>query len=256
MASTTHLIERKEQWGTVLSGSPLQASAWLAGAQGPGLPGNESAVTHSPATTSMPGTITGSRARIGLDVGGFLIGRTLLPMSRSVTDLLPSTVAGAPDVEAIGSAYADITADDLEIGWPYLPNHHGGIQLSPIGVHLEGLEVIAVGRPGRPVRFGLTLTRGFVSIEGVPFAELPHVVPPNYEVHVPIDPAQGLAALIVFNEQVTTDHEGRPTQVPESGRPYVFDPDAVSGYVNAAHLMLPGSSPVDITVGHAAVLQP
>ncbi|GAB6898403.1 hypothetical protein [Kineosporia succinea] len=255
MTPTTPLIEQMELWGTVLAGAPLQAGTWLTGATGPGLPSGETAASHSPATASMPQAITSSGARIGLDVNGFLVGRTTAPVSRSVTHRLPATVAGAPDVEAPGAAYAEVGAAELEVGWPYLPNHHGGTQLSPIGVHLEGLHVIAVARPGRPVRFGLTVTRGSVSVEGVSFADLPHVIPPNYEVHVPIDPAAGTSALIVFNEQVTTDNGGRPTALPNASHQFRFDPEAGTGYVNAAHLYLPGPAGADITVGHAGVLR-
>ncbi|MER5888852.1 hypothetical protein ABT160_33925 [Streptomyces sp. NPDC001941] len=158
--------------------------------------------------------------------------------------------ASGDPVPQRGAVYAETSAAMLETGHPYIPGIPGfkdGVQLSPVGVHLENVKVTAQAEPGKPVAMDVSSDGGYLSIAGHKIKPLPAVLPPNFGVRVPDDRNLPPLFTAVFNEQVTTDAKGRPT--------HHFDPRATSGYANALHLSILGTHVADITVGHAAVLR-
>jgi hypothetical protein len=128
------------------------------------------------------------------------------------------------------------------------------VERSPVGVNVGRLTAGAATKPGEPVALTSGGYRGFVAVHGQKVADIPASWPVNYSVRIPEDPRQPVIAIVVTNEQVTTDDSGRPT-LDGDGR-YRFDAKARSGYANAIRITLFGAGdPEEITVGHAAVLR-
>jgi hypothetical protein len=123
------------------------------------------------------------------------------------------------------------------------------VERSPVGVNVGGLTAGAATRPGEALVLTSGGYRGFVAVRGRKVADIPASWPVNHSVRIPQDRRLPVIAIVVTNEQVTTDDSGRPT-LDGDGR-YRFDAKARSGYVNAVHITLfrPGG-PEEITVGH------
>ncbi|KAF9400762.1 hypothetical protein BGZ76_007663, partial [Entomortierella beljakovae] len=154
---------------------------------------------------------------------------------------------------ASGVSYASSYAASLDIGTPYTANTNGGIQLSSVGVHLEGVTVTAISIPGKSVRFGVKANVGYVSVNGKKVVDLPPVWAPNSRMRIPEKEAQPIVADIFFNEQVTTDSQGKPTM--DSNGKVVYDTKATSGYVNAIRMIINGKEEIEVTLLHAAVIR-
>ncbi|MEV3861381.1 hypothetical protein AB0J38_44630 [Streptomyces sp. NPDC050095] len=242
-------------WGTVLAdGGPLQADAWVARVRGLGGVADTALFeTHHPATAKAPHEQGGGDRLADLAPDGFGIGAGSLLFSRALGDARPASPASEQTVKAPGSAFAEAGGASVSVGLPYLANPTGGVQLSPIGVHVDGVTVSALASPGKPVAFSGGVTGGYFSLAGEPVVTVPKLWPTNFGVRLPADYTRQAIALAVTNEQVTTDTSGRPTRGADGG--YKFDPKATSGYVNAVHVSLLGTQVADVTVGHAAVLR-
>lgn len=216
-----------DDWGTVTAGAGcVQSDAWVArskGGQGP--TDSKLFESHYPAMPQAPGQQSGGLGSMDLAVGGRSLGRAAGVHSR-----------------ALGPGVADAggTAFDVE--------------RSPVGVNVGGLTAGAATRRGEPLALTSGGYRGFVAVRGRKVADIPASWPVNYSVRIPQDPHQPVIAIVVTNEQVTTDDSGRPT-LDVDGH-YRFDPKARSGYVNAIHITYFGAGgPEEITVAHAAVLR-
>ncbi|WP_329119890.1 hypothetical protein [Streptomyces sp. NBC_01465] len=153
-----------------------------------------------------------------------------------------------------GGARARSQAGEVAFGLPYVKNPKGGVALSPFGLMLQDVTASATARPGLPVALRASVKDGYLSADGKrlhTFAK-GKPVPVNHGMRVPADRRKAPWLLVTLNEQITTDSRGVPTFDP-TGR-YRPDPAAASGYVNAVHVTVLGTEPVDLTVGHAAAL--
>jgi hypothetical protein len=245
-------------WGTVVSnGGCAQSDAWIASLRGLG--GNVDTrlfESHSPPTPAAPQARNGGKDLVnltmpslfGLQIG---LGAGSALYTRALANKVPAG-AGAPDTTpSFCTAYAEAGGASIDLGLPYLSNPGGGTQLSPVGVHLEGVSVDATATPGKPVVLNGSAVRGYLSSLGSPVITIPPQSV-NAGLRIPPDRSQPVLALATTNEQVTTDSSGRPT-LDQAGH-YAFDPTASSGYVNAVHISLLGTNGADLVVGHAAVL--
>ncbi|MCX5174597.1 hypothetical protein [Streptomyces virginiae] len=205
-----------------------------------------------PASPQAPQIQRGPGA-VDLAPGGVRVGTAGSPFSRVLADALPSNTAGAADEPTPGAVFAQAGGAGFDIGIPYLPRPGGGIQLSPVGVHLDGVNTSAVSLPGKAVELAGHAAGGYVSIAGEKVADIPPGCPPNTAIRIPEDPSRPPVALLVVNEQVTTDSQGRPT-LGKDGK-YAFDPEATSGYVNVIHMSVLGNDVAEVTIGHAAVIR-
>lgn len=252
----------ESDWGTVVPGGQRpQSDAWIAKVRG--LNGSVDTTlfeSHYPEIPQAPSTRAGGKGLIDLTatpalpgLPGTSIGVGSALYTNAIGDALPST-EGADDVPFPGAAYAQAGGASIDVGLPYVPNAlPESVQLSPWGLHLDGIEVEATAKPGMPVAFsGRGPTSGYISSFGAKVVDVPTEFPPNFGVRIPADHSEPAIAQVELNEQVTVDSEGNPT-VDAAGE-YVFDPNASSGYVNAGHATVLGLNTADITIGHAAVL--
>ncbi|MET9517928.1 hypothetical protein [Streptomyces sp. NPDC002994] len=241
-------------WGIVAAGShPSQAHAWTAWLTGFGPQDSFFFQAHAPEAADAPGHASGRQTLHELKASGSALGKVAAPMSRAARNALLSPSAG-PDVSAErGTAHADSRLASGDVALAYAVDPDGGAPLSPFGVHVEAATAEAVTKPGQPVTLASGARHAYVTSAGRKVATVPAEWPVNFSVRIPADTSQPVAALVVFNEQVTTDAQGRPT-LGKDGR-YAYDPKSTSGYVNAVRLTVYGERRAELTMGHAAVLR-
>lgn len=241
-------------WGTLAPGShPCQAHAWTACLTGYDPQPAFFFQAHAPEASDAPGHSSGGQTLHDFETSGAEFGKVAAPMSRAAQNALLSPSAG-PDVTAErGTAHADSRLASGDLGIPYVADPDGGAQLPAVGVHLEAVTAEAVTKPGQPVTLASGVRQAYVTSAGQKVASVPAEWPVNFSVRIPADTSQPVVALVVFNEQVTTDAQGRPT-LGKDGR-YAYDAKSTSGYVNAARLTVYGERPTELTIGHAAVLR-
>ncbi|WP_083383660.1 hypothetical protein [Allokutzneria albata] len=240
-------------WGTVVpSQDGLQANGWGARAENFGGVLDERLFESADPTMPNAPQAQGSGGVLTLAPGGKKLGKASALLTRSMRNSVPQSLGGKEKVPAAGVAYSDAGAasGDLEIALPKAAN---GTARPPLLVHLDVSRSTAVSRPGQPVRLDGGQARGHVTYAGTRI-DVPASWPANHRVRVPQDPSLPAVAMIVFNEQVTTDLKGRPT-LGSDGR-YLCDPKATSGYTNAVHItILGGDRPAEATINHAAVIR-
>lgn len=249
-----------DDWGTVVpNGGCAQADAWVASVRGLGDTVDARLFeSHSPAVPTAPGSRSGGKDLVNLTVPslfgtqmGLGVGSALY--SRALANKLPANPGASDTIPAFCAAYAEAGGGSIDVGLPYVSSPlPGAPQLSPVGLHVEGLSVDATATLGKPVTLNSGAARGYISSLGTRLLAVPPMWPVNFGIRIPADRAQPVLALATTNEQVTTDSSGRPTLDP-SGQ-YFFNPNASSGYVNAVHVSILGTNGADIVVGHAAVL--
>jgi hypothetical protein len=249
-----------DDWGTVVpNGGCAQADSWIASIRGLG--GDVDArlfESHSPSIPKAPQERNGGKDLVNLTVPSLFgtqagIGVASALYTRALTNKLPANPGGQDTQPGFCTASAEAGAASVDIGLPYIGSPiPDAPQLSPVGLHLEGISVDATAAPGKAVTLHSGVARGYISALGLPLVTLPAVAPANFGLRIPEDRAQPVVALATTNEQVTTDSNGRPTLDPAGH--YALDPTASSGYVNAVHVSVLGTNVADIVVGHAAVL--
>ncbi|MFC7305850.1 hypothetical protein ACFQVC_16685 [Streptomyces monticola] len=244
-----------DDWGTVVDTKDcVQADSWVVGVKGLGkIVDAKMFESHYPTTPKAPKQHAGGKDLINLAPHGLGIGKVSALYSRAMGHSHPATTSGGRDVPARGEVYADAGGAAVDVGVPYIENPSGGTQLSPIGVHVEGITVSAYSRPKKTVEFTGGAARGYVSVGGVRLIEIPPIWAVNLGVRIPQDYTKAPLALATTNEQVTTDEQGRPTKGKNGS--YKYSPQATSGYVNAIHASVLGTDVADVTVGHAAVIR-
>lgn len=253
-------------WGDVVAGKNcVQAHSWIARVQGIGGAVNTALfASHYPVTPDAPETRAGGQDLINLAPTGVGLGVGKALYTKALGNKLPAS-PGQPDlVPALCHAYAEAGGASVDVGIPYLkplpacqfiPKGVPGAdctQMSPLGVHVEAIEVNATATPGKPVALKGGAAAGYISVAGLRLIDIPKIWVTNGSVRIPPDLTVPPIAMAGTNEQVTTDGEGKPT-VDATGH-YAPDPKASSGYVNAIHASVLGSNVADATVGHAAVL--
>ncbi|WP_327354761.1 hypothetical protein [Streptomyces sp. NBC_01304] len=247
-----------DDWGTVVDTKDcVQADAWVVGVKGLGkIVDTQLFESHYPTTPKAPKMHAGGRKLVNLAPGGFGLGKVSALYSRAMGHAHPSEALGGVDVPARGEVYADAGGAAVDVGVPYIANPSpapDATQLSPIGVHVEGITVSAYSRPGRTVEFTGGAARGYISIAGLRIIDIPPLWAVNLGLRIPEDYTKAPLALATTNEQVTTDEQGEPTKGKNGS--YKYNPKATSGYVNAIHASVLGTEVADVTVGHAAVLR-
>ncbi|MFE0174770.1 hypothetical protein ACFWZ2_20845 [Streptomyces sp. NPDC059002] len=243
-------------WGEVLKTSPdgLQANAWVARVQGlQGIVDTALFESHYPTTPKAPAEQSGGKKLIDLAPAGIGIGKGSALYSRAMGNKFPATTSSDTPVPAPGVAYADAGGAAVDVGIPYIQNPTGGTQLSPLGIHVEGITVSAMSVPGKPVHFTGGAARASLSSMGADLIKIPPLWPVNFGARIPADYSKPPVALATTNEQVTTDNKGKPTLGED--KHYKYDAKATSGYVNAIHASILGTEVADVTIGHAAVLR-
>lgn len=246
-----------DEWGTVVPGPHCaQANSWIARVEGIGKYVNTTLFeTHSPPTPTAPEDRGGGDKLVNLTVPpGIGLGVVNALSTRAVTGRLPGT-PGSPELVPVPcAAYARAQGASVDVGLPYIANPiQGGTQLSPLGVHVDAIDVDATAKPGQPVAFRGGAASAYLSVFGKRIIDIPKLWPVNFGVRIPADRSQAAFALATTNEQVTTDAKGMPTL--DAKGHYMYDPTASSGYINAIHASVLGLNVVDANVGHAAVLQ-
>ncbi|MEV3852725.1 hypothetical protein AB0J38_00100 [Streptomyces sp. NPDC050095] len=244
-----------DNWGTVLeTPSPVQSNAWVVRVKGVGgILDTALFESHYPASAKAPKQQNGGNKIVDLAPGGFGIGRVSALFSRALGNEVPSSRAGGANVPAPGTAYADAGGGAVDVGLPYISNPKGGTQLSPFGVHVDGIMVSALSQPKKPVAFTGGAASGYISVLGQKVVSIPDVWASNLGARIPKDYSQDPVALATTNEQVTTDENGMPT-LGKDGH-YKMDPKATSGYVTGIHASVLGTQVADVTVAHAAVIR-
>ncbi|MFE0099332.1 hypothetical protein [Streptomyces sp. NPDC059009] len=244
-----------DDWGTVVDTDDcVQADAWVVGVKGLGKIVNAALFeSHYPTTPKAPKQHAGGKDLVNLAPGGVGIGQVSALYSRAMGHSHPATTSGGADVPARGEVYADAGGGAVDVGIPYIANPAGDTQLSPIGVHVEGITVSAYSKPAKAVEFTGGAARGYISIGGVRMVDIPPIWAVNLGVRVPDDYSKSPLVLATTNEQVTTDEKGMPT-LGKNGK-YAYNPKATSGYVNAIHASVLGTEVADVTIGHAAVIR-
>ncbi|WP_329119891.1 hypothetical protein [Streptomyces sp. NBC_01465] len=244
-----------DDWGTVVDTTDcLQADAWVARVKGLGsILDTALFESHYPSTPKAPTQQAGGNKLVDLAPGGIGIGKVSALYSRAMGHSHPNTVSGGTAIPARGEAYADAGGAAVDVGVPYVQNPLGGTQLSPLGVHVEGITVSAYSKPGKAVAFTGGAARGYISVAGARIIEIPPIWATNLGVRIPEDYSKPPLATATTNEQVTTDSKGMPTLGPDGH--YKFDPKATSGYVTGIHASVLGTEVADVTVAHAAVIR-
>ncbi|MER7173592.1 hypothetical protein [Streptomyces mesophilus] len=254
-AQAAHAPGGVDDWGTVVDTKDcVQADAWLVRVKGLGkIIDTKLFQSHYPITPQAPKQHAGGRELVNLAPMGIGLGKVSALYSRAMGHAHPATTSGKQDVPARGEVYADAGGAAVDIGLPYIQNPTGGTQLSPFGVHVEGITVSAYSQPGKPVAFTGGAARGYISVAGTRIIDIPPIWAVNLGLRIPEDYTQAPLALATTNEQVTTDVKGNPTKGPNGA--YKYDPKATSGYVNGIHASVLGTDVADVTVVHAAVLR-
>jgi hypothetical protein len=244
-----------DDWGTVIKTEDcLQADAWVARVKGLGkIVDTALFESHYPTMPTAPKMHAGGSKLIDLAPFGVGIGKAAALYSRAIGHGHPSTTSGGKDVPVRGEVYADAGGGSVDVGVPYIVNPTGGTQLSPLGVHVEGITVSAYGKPGKPVAFTGGAARGYISSGGVRLIDIPPLWAVNFGLRIPDDYSKPPLATATTNEQVTTDGKGNPTLGPD--KHYKFDPKSPNGYVNGIHASVLGTEVADVTVAHAAVIR-
>jgi hypothetical protein len=255
-AADPSLPPSSDDWGTVVPGVPgPQADAWVARLRGfYGVVNTTLFESHDPPVPGAPRFATGGKGVVTLP--GIGIGSGLA--SRALANSLPASTASAPAVPTPGAAYAMFTGGWIDAGMPYIPNplpgsnHHNQPNLSPIGLHLDGLTGEVWSRPGKPLAVRGSFGTGYLSSFGVKVVDVPVDWPENTVIRIPQDPTEPATGLFGFKEIVTTNSDGQPTM--DSTGHYRYSPTASSGYLNAAHASFLDTNAADLTIGHAATL--
>jgi hypothetical protein len=242
-----------DDWGTIVPNvSGPQADAWIARLKGlNGVVNTTLFESHDPPIPGAPRNAGGGKGLITLP--GIGVGSALA--TRALADMLPAGSQGAPDVPAPGAAYAMFTGAMIDVGMPYIPNPIPGYNqpnLSPWGLHLDGITGEVWSKPGKPLAVRGSFGTGYLSSFGVKVIDIPLDWPENTVVRIPPDRTQPPIGLFGFKEIVTTNGKGQPTVDPQGH--YIYSPIAASGYLNAGHASFLGTNVADLTVGHAATL--
>ncbi|SDK53106.1 hypothetical protein [Streptomyces indicus] len=254
-AQAAHAPGGVDDWGTVVDTTDcVQADAWVVRVKGLGkIIDAKLFQSHYPITPQAPKQHAGGKELVNLAPKGIGLGKVSALYSRAMGHAHPASTSGGSDVPARGEVYADAGGAAVDIGLPYIQNPTGGTQLSPFGVHVEGISVSAYSQPGKPVSFTGGAARGYISVAGARIIDIPPIWAVNLGVRIPEDYTQAPLALATTNEQVTTDIKGNPTKGPNGA--YKYDPKSTSGYVNGIHASVLGTDVADVTVAHAAVLR-
>ncbi|MER5890985.1 hypothetical protein ABT160_44810 [Streptomyces sp. NPDC001941] len=243
-------------WGTVVETSVtgVQADSWVVRVQGlQGILDTALFESAFPTRANAPEEQAGGKNLVDLAPGGFGLGKVSALYSRALGNKVPATASGGTTTPAPGVAYADAGGASVDIGIPYVQNPTGGTQLSPLGVHVEGISVSAMSAPGQPVKFTGGAARAYLSSLGGRLIDIPPLWPVNFGARIPGDYSRPPVALATTNEQVTTDNKGMPTL--GADKHYKYDAKATSGYVNGIHASVLGTEVADVTVAHAAVIR-
>ncbi|KAF9151063.1 hypothetical protein DFQ26_001378, partial [Actinomortierella ambigua] len=208
----------------------------------------------SPARPTATKEVVTSDGYVNLVRNGRSIGVASQFTVRAYTDSIPAASTGSATTPANGTASVDIAVGSLDAAPNYISNPNGGVQLSPVAVHLEACTARALASPGKPVQLvtGCTGRSNYISSRGVKVADIPATAD-NMVVRIPEDTTEPPIAFVFVNERITTDIHGNPT-TDENGR-YKFDPTATSGYVNIARIASIDDSFDVLTLGHAAVVR-
>ncbi|MDG4858123.1 hypothetical protein P8605_08150, partial [Streptomyces sp. T-3] len=233
-------------WGTIAgTDQPMQADAWALRTLGRGAGRDvRLAEAHLPAGPGVPTTVTGLAPEpVHIESGGWTFG---------TVQGLNSTTSTRGD-----SVTAESRVGGLTLGLPYLtrPNPAGRGELpaakSPLRLELHDATTTAVATAGKAPRFSTTIKGGRLLSHGRQLFTFNGPLKPNKGLRIPADTRRPPQLLVTLNEQITTDAQGHPTAGEDGG--YVHDPEATSGYANAAHMTVLTPYVMDVTVGHAAV---
>ncbi|MGH4028610.1 hypothetical protein ACQB60_06690 [Actinomycetota bacterium Odt1-20B] len=249
------LYTKDDQWGQVIKTDDcVQANAWVARVSGiGGLINTALFESHYPASARAPKQHAGGDSVLDLAPGGIGVGKVSALYSRSLGHARPPTRAGGKDVEARGEVYSDAGLGAIDVGIPYIASPFGGTQLSPIGAHVDAIQVSAWSRPGKPVSFTGGLASGYFSVLGFDILDIPDLWASNFGARIPSDYTSDPLLLAFTNEQVTTDETGHVTVGKD--KHYRYDGKATSGFVNAIHASVLGGNVADVSLGHAAVIR-
>ncbi|MFI7336943.1 hypothetical protein ACIBUY_03265 [Streptomyces sp. NPDC050085] len=254
-ADDNTLYSKDDQWGTVMKTDDcVQADSWVVRVSGVGGTINAAMFeSQYPASARAPKQHAGGDQLVDLAPGGIGLGKVSALYSRALGHAHPNSRAGGNEVPARGEIYADAGGGAVDVGVPYIANPAGGTQLSPIGVHVDGIQVSAWSRPGKPVAFTGGAASGYISVAGFDLIDIPDLWASNLGARIPSDYSQDPLVLALTNEQVTTDQQGKAT-LGKDGK-YKYDGTATSGFVNGIHASVLGSNVADVSVAHAAVIR-
>ncbi|KAF9397385.1 hypothetical protein BGZ76_008416, partial [Entomortierella beljakovae] len=152
-------VSAESGWGSVIPNTDtngLQATSWVARVEGSSSASEAPLfLSTSPALTKAAALRTSGKDPVKLDADGYLLGIGQSIETRAKHDAFLQSIHDNEYTDAGGVSYASSYAASLDIGTPYIANTNGGIQLSSIGVHLEGVTATAISIPGKSVRFGV-----------------------------------------------------------------------------------------------------
>ncbi|SDK53086.1 hypothetical protein [Streptomyces indicus] len=239
-AATAPLPPTATNWGTVVStDEPAQANAWALRALGAGGGADARLVeAHLPALPHAPAAANVTKP---LELGKKYSFGTLHHLS-------------ARTFLQNGAVHAEARIGRAELGVPYLKAAGKPVPEKRLPVRLELRDAVttATGRADRAPEFRTEVGGGSVVSFGRELHRFDGPLKPNTGLRLPADSKLPAWGLLTLNEQITTDAQGHPTTGKHGG--YAPDPQATSGYANAAHLTLLFPEALDMTAGHAAVL--
>ncbi|MEU7578461.1 hypothetical protein AB0B50_12730 [Streptomyces sp. NPDC041068] len=245
-----HQAASTHNWGTVLDTSePAQSTAWAMRALSRNTASDARiGESHHPA---YPGVPDDYQAALNgpVEPGGDA------PWFDHIQGVRTSAGAAPSDRRAVT---ASVSVEEMEFGLPAYkaPAKPGAdsTQLSEFGVLLRDVGAGAAAWPGKPSALSSSVASGYLSLAGKRIHSFDGTSPANTGVRVPKDPKLPPRLLLTVNEQISTDGQGHPNVTASGGD--IADRNAPGAYVNALHLTLLGPEPVDLTIGHAAVLRP
>ncbi|MGH4028607.1 hypothetical protein ACQB60_06675 [Actinomycetota bacterium Odt1-20B] len=223
----------------------LRADSWLLRVNGiKKLPKTPLIEARYPARKDVPGLRRAGDKVLGIKTSGVPVGKVSSHFARALGGKLPSTKRRNIELAAPGASYADVGGGTLDVRIP----QDTGKDKKPvvIGVHLERATSSALSKPGQPVKFTSSMKSGAIYVGQKKVVDLTKKVKPNTRVVIPGTDKRSPYAVATINEMKTTTQNGEPTKT--------WDEKATSGYANAVHLTIFGSTVTDVTIGHSAVI--
>ncbi|MFE0176821.1 hypothetical protein ACFWZ2_31405 [Streptomyces sp. NPDC059002] len=244
-----HQAASPHNWGTVIGTSePAQATAWAMRALGRhGTADARIGETHHP---TYPGVPDDYQAALQgpVEPGGDV------PWFDHIEGVRTAAEPADGDHRTVT---ASVSVTEMEFGLPKYkaPDKPGpgATQRSAFGVLLHDVEARATSKPGAPPALSSSVATGHLAMAGKRIHSFDGSAAANTGVRVPKDPKLPPQLLATVNEQIGTDGQGHPNVTAAGGD--ITDKHALGGYVNALHLTILGPEPVDLTIGHAAVLR-